>query len=99
MVRADPETIWPLLTEPQSYERWAGVELVAAEPAGPAADGQRMDFRTREFGRWWRVRFDVGKVDPLKSLELKVRLPFGVVNHEVVVLTPVDKLATLVTFN
>jgi uncharacterized protein YndB with AHSA1/START domain len=99
VVAASATTVWRLLTEPAEYERWAGAELIRVTPPGPAQEGQVIEFRTRELGRWWHVRFDVGAVEPERSLELKVHLPFGVVNHEHVVLSPVDEERTRVTFN
>jgi uncharacterized protein YndB with AHSA1/START domain len=98
-VAAPAATIWRLLTDPEQYERWAGVTLVSATPPGPACDGQRIEFRTREWLLWFRVVFDVVRIDPQRSLALHVRLPFGVVNHEQIVLTPMDNRHTRVTLN
>ena len=50
-------------------------------------------------GLQWPVRFDVGRLEAARSLELWVRLPVGIVNHEVIVLAPVDAGHTRVTFN
>ena len=99
VVEAPISTVWRLLAEPEAYESWAGVELVEASPPGPVQKGQVIRFRTREFGRWWQVRFDVGHVEPARTVELDVHLPFGTVNHEQVVLTPVDEQRTRVTLN
>lgn len=98
-VEAPAGTIWRLLTTPDSYRAWAGAEVRAIDPPGPAVPGQRIEFRTRELGRWWRVDFTIGEVTPPRSLALTVRLPFGVVNHEHVVLQPLSERQTRVTFN
>jgi hypothetical protein len=99
VVSATPATIWGLLTNPEELERWAGVTLIKATPAGPAQAGQLIEFRTRELARSWRVTFVINEVNPPASFTLDVHLPFRIVNHEHIVLTPVDDRRTRVTFN
>ena len=99
VVEAPADAVWRLLTTPERYERWAGARAVAVEPPGPAVPGQRIDLQRRRMGRRWKVGFDVGRVDPPRSLELTVRLPLGVVNREHVVLSPAGEGRTRVTFN
>jgi uncharacterized protein YndB with AHSA1/START domain len=99
VIAAPAETVWRLLTQTENYDRWAGVELVRASQPGDVREGQVLDFETRAFGRTWRVRFDVGRVEPPRSLELTIHLPFGTINHEHVVLSPIDANRTRVTFN
>ena len=98
-VAAPAERVWQLFDRPESYQRWAGVELVHASPPGPVQAGQVIEFRTRELGRWWRVLFQVRRVDEPDGLVLDIRLPLGVVNHEHVVLSPIDGERTRVTLN
>jgi uncharacterized protein YndB with AHSA1/START domain len=98
VVEAPAESVWRLLTLPENYERWSGARAVA-QPSGPVAEGQRIQLERRRMGRRWTVHFEVGRVDPPRSLELNVRLPLGVVNHEHVVLSPAGEGRTRVTFN
>ncbi len=99
VVHAPAAAVWRLLTVPDGYALWAGAELLAVDPPGPATEGQRVDFRSREFGRWWSVGFVIGPVRAPESLQLTVRLPFGVVNREHITLIPVSERETRVTFN
>jgi hypothetical protein len=68
-------------------------------PPGPVQQGQRLEFRTREWGMSFRVMFDVLSVEPERSLTLDVHLPLGIVNHEQIVLTPMDERHARVTLN
>lgn len=99
LVNASAATVWEMLALPERYERWTGANLLSLSPPGRVQPGQRMEFRVRELGRWWPVHFDVGQVSERGTLELAVFLPLGIVNHEVVALTPVDDSHTRVTFN
>jgi Polyketide cyclase / dehydrase and lipid transport len=99
VVAAPIATIWPLLANPQTYDGWADAELVRAQPTGSVSEGHVIEMRTHRLGRWWRVRFDVGRVQPERSIEMTIHLPFGTINHEQIVLTPVDPERTRVTFN
>jgi hypothetical protein len=53
-----------VLTDPNSYQRWADAELVRASPPEPVREGQVLDFRTRKLGVAFRVLMDVGKPEP-----------------------------------
>ena len=99
VVAASADLVWRLLTTPESYAAWADAELVRAEPPGAVAEGQRILFRTRGFGRWWPVTFRVGAVDAPSSLELTIELPLRIANHEHVTLLPLGPLLTRVAFN
>ena len=99
VVAAPVARIWPLVADPETYDSWADAELVRASPPGTVREGQVIDMRTRQFGRWWQVRFDIGPVQPQRSIEMTVHLPFATLNHEQIVLTAVDPAHTRVTFN
>ena len=99
VVDASRDAVWRLLTDPEHYERWAEAELVSVQPRGHARPGQRIDFRVRALGRSWPVRFDVTGVREFETFAFDVLMPFGIVNHEVVVLSRLDASQTRVTFN
>jgi hypothetical protein len=48
VVNAAIERVWAMLTDPDSYQRWADAELVRASPQGPVREAQVLDLRTRE---------------------------------------------------
>lgn len=99
VIAAPVETVWALLTRSERYDLWTGAQLVSADPGGPARPGQRIEFRVRALARAWRVRFEVGELRDRETLELDVYMPFGIVNHELVVLSRLDPSNTRVTFN
>jgi hypothetical protein len=99
VVAAPVARIWPLLADPQTYDSWADAELLHASPPGTVREGQVIEMRTRQLGRWWQVRFDIGQVQPQRSIAMTVHLPFATLNHEQIVLSPLDRERTRVTFN
>ena len=100
VARAEPDRVWKLLTTPESFEAWQGARFVSARPPGPAATGQRVELAAPALGRRWPVVIDVGGVDPNRRwIDLTVRLPFGIVNHEHVTLAETPEGATLVRLN
>jgi hypothetical protein len=94
VVHAPVERVWPLLIEP-SRLHWVDAKLVSA-PARALAVGDRLLFRA---GPGLRVSWSVVAVEPEHSLTLDIALPFGVTNHETVVLTRIDDASCRVTFN
>ena len=99
VVEASQKLVWHLLTTPESYQVWADIELLRAEPPGEVTAGQRIFFGTRALGRSWPVSFQVGAVDAPRSLELTIELPFGIVNHEHITVLPLGTRKTRVAFN
>ena len=99
VIAASADAVWPLLTDPAQYERWTGADVLRVSPPGAARRGQRIDFSVRALALTWPVRFAVGAVRDRESLELDVFMPFGIVNHELIVLSRLDDARTRVTFN
>ncbi len=97
MIQAPAERVWRLLATPAGLERWSDAKIVKA-PERPLAAGDEIVFRAGP-GRFLEVRFQVIHLEPLRRLSLEVFLPFGIVNHEVVVITPQSDAACRVTFN
>jgi ligand-binding SRPBCC domain-containing protein len=95
-----PDRVWSVLTTPERLGEWADAEFVRAEPTGPMRAGQKIWLEAPEFGRRWPVTIDVGELDPGRRwIDLRVRLPFGVVNHEHITLAETEAGGTLVRFN
>jgi uncharacterized protein YndB with AHSA1/START domain len=93
VIRASPERVWELLTNPVRLG-WLGLKVVEA-PALKLAAGDRI-----VFGPAPRLRMSWGvlSVEPLRMLELDVKVPFGIRNHEIVVVSPLGGDRCRVTF-
>jgi hypothetical protein len=100
VAEVEPGVVWARLLDVERYPEWADVRLVSAEPPGPLAPGQRLRFTSRELGRDWPVVFEIHEVDSLRHrLGVDVRLPFGVVNHELITVAEAGPGRALVRFN
>jgi uncharacterized protein YndB with AHSA1/START domain len=93
IIQASPERVWELLTDPAQFG-WLGVKVVEA-PARTVAVGDRLVFGPAP---GLRLSWDVLAVEPLRTLELDVKVPFGIRNHEIVVVSPVGSDSCRVTF-
>ena len=95
VVDASAERIWTLLTEPPLLADWMGVRLIDA-PARSVAPGDRLVFQAAP---GLEVVFDIGALQPPVELEVEVTLPFGVTNHEVIRIKPLDAGRCRVTYS
>jgi uncharacterized protein YndB with AHSA1/START domain len=93
VIHASPERVWELLTNPARFQ-WLGVKVVDA-PARAVTTGDRLVFGPAP---GLRLSWDVLSVEPLRTLELDVRAPLGIRNHEIVVVSPVGSDSCRVTF-
>jgi uncharacterized protein YndB with AHSA1/START domain len=93
VIHASPERVWELLTNPARFQ-WLGVKVVEA-PARALAVGDRLVFGPLP---GLRLSWDVLSVEPLRTLELDVRAPLGIRNHEIVVVSPLGGDGCRVTF-
>jgi hypothetical protein len=89
VVKAPVEVVWALLTTPAGWGSFFDAEVLSVEPPGSAAPGQRVGVAS---GRWparFRLLFEFTEVDAASgSLRLEINLPFGIINHEELVCTP-----------
>jgi uncharacterized protein YndB with AHSA1/START domain len=97
IVAAPQERVWELLTHPVHLARWSGAKLRDG-PARPLETGDVVVLGAG-IGHRLKVTIEVKAVEPFRQLRLDVRLPLGVVNHEVVVVTPLGMEQCRVTFN
>ena len=95
IVAAPPERIWELLTQPDLLAHWSGLKLIEG-PGRALVVGDRAVLGP---GLGLRVIFEVIAMDPPRQFTLDAHLPFGVVNHEVVQISPLDPGRCRVTFN
>jgi len=94
VIDASPDRVWNLLTNPVQLG-WLGLKVVAA-PGRTLAVGDRLVFGPAP---GLRVSWDVLSVQPLRMLELDVTVPFGIRNHEIVVMSPLGSGSCRVSFN
>jgi hypothetical protein len=94
VIHATPERVWELLTNPACYD-WVGVKVIDP-PARNLAVGDRLLFGPAP---GLRLSWTVLSTEPLRTLELDVKVPFGIRNHETVVVSPVGVDSCRVTFN
>jgi uncharacterized protein YndB with AHSA1/START domain len=92
MVEAPADRVWHLLTAPGELQRWSGLKIVKG-PDGPLTTGDQIVFRAG------LIRLQVMDLERLRRLELEVHFPFGIVNHEVFVITPGSDGTCRVTYN
>jgi len=97
---ASPDAVWEIVTAPARFGEWADADYVSSDPPGAIKPGQSVHLSARGLGRRWPVTIDVRDIDPQRrSLDLLVRLPFGVENHNHITLTARPEGGTLVRFN
>jgi hypothetical protein len=94
VIRAAPERVWELLTNPACFG-WIGVKVIES-PRRNLAAGDRLLFGPAP---GLRLSWTVLSIEPLRTLELDVKVPLGIRNHETVVLSPVGVDSCRVTFN
>lgn len=97
VVQASAERVWELLTIPRKFADWSGTRLIEG-PVGPLAAGDCLVLGF-PFTNKMKVYLDVLDAKPPQELAVRVRLPFGVVNHELVRITPAGPDDCRVTFN
>jgi uncharacterized protein YndB with AHSA1/START domain len=93
IIHASPERVWELLTNPARLD-WLGVKVIQA-PARDLAVGDRLVFGPAP---GLRLSCDVLSVEPLRTLELDVKVPMGIRNHQIVVVSPLGSDSCRVTF-
>jgi ligand-binding SRPBCC domain-containing protein len=97
---ASPERVWGVLVAPERYGEWNDATFVTAEPPGPVGPGQTIRLTAPSLGRRWPLSIEVRDIDPGRRwIDLVVRLPFGIDNHEHLTLTQTDSGGTLVSLN
>ena len=93
IIHASPERVWELLTNPARLG-WLRVKVVEA-PVRSLAVGDRLVFGPAP---GLRLSWNVLSAEPLRTLELDIKSPFGIKNHEIVVVSPLGSDSCRVTF-
>ena len=94
IIHASPERVWELLTDPARLG-WLGVKVIEA-PARTLAVGDRLVFGPAP---GLRLSWNVLSVEPPRTFEFDVKVPLGIRNHQVVVVSPLGSEGCRVTFN
>jgi hypothetical protein len=97
IVRAHADRLWYLLTTPAELARWSGAKLLLV-PTRPLKAGDRLMLGAGIVGMM-KVIFDIIEVEPPRRLALDISLPFGITNHELVIIAPISPSECRVTFN
>ena len=96
-VRASAEQIWRTIVAPRELARWTGTHLIEA-PNRELRPGDRLVLGVGLRHRM-KVTLDVLRIVDREECALKVHLPFGVVNDEVIRVTPFGPDACRVAFS
>jgi len=94
VVHAPAERVWQLMMDPRELTQWIGLKLIEG-PARPLCNGDRIVIGAAGM----RMSIEVLNAEPPKSARVHVRLPFGIVNHEQVQITPMGSNSCRVTLN
>jgi len=81
------EAAWSLL-DPAHFDEWWDARTRRVTPQGPLSPGQRIEATAGPFGMF-TVTLDVLEVDPgAHRVRFLSRLPFGVINDQTTIMTP-----------
>jgi hypothetical protein len=94
IVRAPAERVWERLIDP-ALLGWVDARMIEA-PERRLVVGDRVVF-VASLGL--RVSWVVMGMEPLRSLDLDIRLPFGMANRQTTVISPIDAESCRLTFN
>ncbi len=97
VLHATADQVWDALTIPSQLASWIGAKPLAV----PDRRLQGGDHLVLGVGLGHRIKiyFDVLQAEQPTTLEFEVRLPLGIVNHEVVRITTISSRECRVTFN
>ncbi len=98
-IAAPIERVWSLLIEPREWTRWSRTRFESADPAGTMRAGQRIRLSAGALGVRLSIHLSVIGVAPEeRSIDLDVRTPIGILNHEHMTVRSVDARSTYVAF-
>src|SRR5262245_6056076 len=86
--------VWELITNPARFEEWAD-----SKPVGDVREVREGDRVVLKTNVVFKVVFEFLQMNPPRELALDVRLPFGLINHEVIRISPIGESQCRVTFN
>ncbi len=91
VVAAPCATVWGVMRSFPGDPGWMGVEVQRVDPPGALQPGQAILLAAKAYGRRWRSRMEIDAMDQEKGfIDMRVFLPVGIVNHEHMILAPVQ---------
>lgn len=96
-ILASAQRVWDLVSTPRLIAQWSDTTIVQA-PDREVIAGDRLILGVG-VGRRLRVMFIVEDALRPQRLSLRIRLPIGVTNHEVIAISSIGPEASRVTFN
>ncbi len=98
-VNAPLDTVWGLLSEPDSFSLWWEAHTKRIDPPGPAQPGQIVYATVGALGLTGKITVRVDAIDaPKHQLHLTTRLPLGITVYSHITCTPVGPDATFISF-
>jgi hypothetical protein len=97
IVQAPAVRVWNLIMIPDELARWSDATIIEA-PGRTLDVGDRVVLGVG-IGHWMKVVFEVQGATHARHLALRIRLPFGVVNNEVIEIAPIGERSCRVTFS
>jgi hypothetical protein len=100
IVNAPVEIVWTLLTRPEEWGGFYDVRIATVEPPGPAVVGQVIFAESGPRLLHLRLTLRFIAIDAANhSLELDVRLPFGITVHEDLSCVPLGQYQCRVNYH
>ncbi len=99
IVAAPVETVWDLLTVPESRDEWWHAHTARVVPEGSASPGQVLHLQVTRLGITANRTIRVAAVNSQKhQIQFTVALPLGAVNHQTTTVTAIDAASCRVQF-
>ncbi len=100
VIAAPCAMVWEVMRNIPTDPGWlGGVQPERVDPPGPLQPGQTLLFSGAAFGRRLYLTMEIGAMDEQKGvIDMRVLLPFGIVNHEHMSLAPVPDGSCRVQF-
>jgi hypothetical protein len=95
--RVTPNRVWDAITMPRELEKWMELKILDG-PVRALETGDHLVLGVG-LGSTIKVYFDIKQAERPTKFALDVRLPLGIVNHEVIQITGIGPAQCRVTFN
>lgn len=97
IIEATPEQVWDQISSAERFDTWVDAKLIDG-PARPLEVGDRFVMSAGP-GHMLRIYFHVLGMRRPEEMRLDIRLPLGLVNHEVIQICALDAGRCRVIYN